>query len=546
MMPRPGGAGAALVRATAVMSVGTALSRVTGFLRLSVMAWAIGGAESKLPDTYNLANTMPNIVYQLVLGEVLATIFVPVFVEYILTREREDAWRLSSTILNLAFVVSAIFAAITVIIAPWIIKIYAFRLPAGPERVAQEAVGTFFLRLFMPQMIFYATGAVLTGLLNAHKKFALPMFAPILNNAIVMVTFIAFRAMHGTRTPTLSALTGGEKLLLAGGTTAGVIAMTMVLWPAVLRLPGRYRLRDFDWRHPAIRKVGTLAKYSLAYVAVNQVGLWVVKALANGTRGGVAAYDTSFILYQLPYGIFAVSVFTALVPTLAEHHVRGDRAAVTRDLSLGLRTTAFVVLPAAAGFIALGHPIVRLLLQHGVFSGRSTELFADTFVLMAIGLGAYAAFQQMTRAFYAMQDTRTPWIVNSAGVAVNIATALPLYAAMGVRGLALSHALSYWYAVAHGGIALRRRLGRIDGRRLAESHARILVAAAATGAGAWAVARLVGEGIGVGGQIGQVGAGVASGLALYAILAAALRLDEARTLLRVVTGRRRAANKEGS
>lgn len=524
-------------RAGAVMSVGTALSRVTGFIRLSVMAWAIGGAESKLPDTYNLANSMPNMVYQLVVGEVLATLFVPVFVEHIKTRQRDEAWSLASSILNLALIVSGVFAALTVAFAPWIIKMWSFRVP-GDDRAAFEATGAFFLRLFMPQMIFYATGMVLTGLLNAHRRFAAPMFAPLLNNLIAIATFITFKIVH-TGALDAASLTPGEKLLLGGGTTLGVVAMTMALWPAVLALPGRFRFRELQWRHPAVRHVGALAKYSFGYVIVNQVGIWVVYALANATQGGVSAYQSSWILYQLPYGIFAVSVMTYLVPRMAEHHVDGDVAAVRNDVSLGLRTVAFIVLPAAAGFIALGRPIIRLLLEHGVFEQRSTALFADTFVLMAVGLGAYAAFQMLMRAFYAMQDTRTPLVVNILAVGVNIVTAIPLYRTMGVPGLALSHALSYAAGAIGGGLILRARLHGLDGARLLGAHARIGVASAATGAVAWLVARAVGDRVALhtfAGQITQVGVAVAAGLVAYVALARALRIQEFTALVSMIAG----------
>ncbi len=539
-----------LARHTAVMSSGTALSRITGFARLSVMAWAIGGAESKLPDTYNLANALPNVVYQLVLGEILATVFVPVFVQYIHTKAREEAWRLASTVLNLAFIVAGAFAVLTVLAAPWIIKIYTFRVADDAVRAEMEATGAFFMRIFMPQMIFYATGAVLTGLLNAHRKFAAPMFAPILNNLIVIATFVTFRIMHGGGTPNLSSLTGAEKWVLAGGTTLGVVVFTSILWPFVRRLPGTYQPRSLDWRHPAIRHVGTLAKYSFGYVIVNQIGLWVVYMLANGTRGGISAFQAAFILYQLPYGIFAVSVMTALVPSLSEHHVRGDLARFREDFSLGLRTTAFIVLPAAAGFVALGRPIVRLLLEHGVFGARSTQLFADTFVMMAIGLAAYAAFQQIMRAFYARQDTKTPWVVNIFAVALNTAVNIPLYRAMGVPGLALGHTISYVFAAVYGGVLLRKRLGGIDGRRLASSHLRIGVASIATATVSWQVARLVERTIGTqtfGAQLLQVGGAVTAGLLLYAALAVVLRIDEFRPLMRIVTGRfgKQRAGEEG-
>ena len=529
-----------LMRSTAVMSVGTALSRVTGFLRLAVIAWAIGGAESKLPDTYNLANNMPNIVYQLVLGEILATLFVPIFVDYMTTRAKDEAWRIASTILNIAIVAATAVSAVAVLMAPWIIKIYTFRLH-GVDRVAQQQVGAFLLRLFLPQMIFYAAGAVLTGLLNAHRKFAVPMFAPLLNNVIVMATFVTFRLLHPHGTPTLQTLTTGDKLLLGGGTTLGVVVMTMVLWPFMLRLKDqRYRATEFDWHNPAIRHVGSLAKWSLGYVIVNQIGLWVVYALANGVAGGVTAYQASFILYQLPYGIFAVSVFTALVPILSEHHVRRDVAAFRNDLSLGVRTTLFIVIPATAGFVALSHPIVRVLLQHGVFSAKSTTLFANTFLLMSIGLAAYAVFMQLMRACYARQDTKTPWIVNSLAVAFNIALSIPMFIWWHVPGLGLAHAVSYIFAAGLGAFVLRRQLGGLDGARVVGSAARISVAAAVSGAGAWLFARAIAPPsavLGLGKQLLQVGGGIVVGIGIYAGLAVLFRLDEFRPLLRMVSGR---------
>lgn len=537
----PSGArGPSLARATAVMSVGTAFSRVSGFVRLAVIAWAIGGTESKLPDTYNLANSMPNIIYQLVLGEILATIFVPIFVEYITTRERSEAWRLASTVLNLTIILAVVASAITVLAAPWLIQIYTFRVEDPALRMQQQEIGAFFLRLFMPQMIFYGAGAVMTGLLNAHRRFAAPMFAPVLNNLIVSATFIAFRFLHDGEVPALTSLTTNDKLLLGGGTTAGVVAMTLVLWPFVRRLPGRYGIRDLAWRHPAIRHVGNLAKFSLGYVVVNQVGLWVVYMLANGVQGGVSAYNSAWILYQLPYGIFAVSIMTALVPNLSEHHVRRDTAAFRRDISLGLRTTAFIVLPAAAGFIALSRPLIRLLLEHGVFGELSTALFADTLRLMAIGLGAYAAFQQIMRAFYSMQDTKTPWLVNIFAVGTTVAVAFPAFALLGVPGLGLAHALTYVAGTVVGLLILRRRAGGIDGARLASSHGRILVASAVTGMGVWGTAEWIGDRVdlaALGGQLAQVGAAALVGLVLYGVAAKALRVSELETFFGILARR---------
>ncbi|HJT37816.1 MAG TPA: lipid II flippase MurJ, partial [Actinomycetota bacterium] len=339
---------------------------------------------------------------------------------------------------------------------------------------------------------------------------------------------------------TLSSLTGGDKWLLAGGTTLGVIAMTLVLVPFILRLPGGYQLRAFQWRHPAIRHVGNLAKYSFGYVIVNQVGLWVLFALANGKQGGVTAFNNAWILFQLPYGIFAVSVMTYFVREISEHYVLRDLSAVRRDVSLGLRTTALIVVPASAGYIALSVPLNRLLLQHGTFTARSTTLTANTFVLMAIGLGAFAAFQQLMRAFYAMQDTKTPWIVNVVTNVVNIVTALPLYVLMGVPGLALSMTLSYIGGAIYGAVVLRARIGGLDGSRLVVSHVRIGLASVATAVVAWIVAKSVGAAVDVerfAGELAQVGSAVLGGVATYIVAAKLLGVDELQPLIGMVTGR---------
>lgn len=521
-------------RATVVMGIGTTVSRVSGFVRVAVIAWAIGGAESKLPDTFQLANTLPNIVYQLALGEILATIFVPIFVEHA-TRGGKDTRRLTSTILAVAVLGAGVFALVTILLAPWIIKIYTFRL-SGPDRLAQEAVGAFFLRLFMPQMIFYAAHAILAGLLDANGRFGAPRFVPVLNNVIVSATFVIFRFSHGSIRPTLETLTTGDKLLLGLGTTAGVASLAIGLLPAVRRIPGWFSWKEIDWRHPVLRRVATLAKWSLLYVIVNQIGLWVVKALANGVQGGVAAYDNSFTLYQLPYGIVSVSVFSALVPLLARHTTLGDLDSFRKDLRLGLRMSSFIVLPASAGLIALSRPLIRVLLEHGVFTAKSTQLYADTFAYMAIGLWGYAAFQQIMRAFYSMQDTRTPTIVNSAGFAVNIATAFPLFYWMGVPGLGLSHSISYLTALVYAVFVMRARVGSLGERELGGWLLRVGVASTASGFSAWGVATLI-EGwvdiAALGGQILQVTAAIAAGIVVYLALAAALRLEELQRAMKM-------------
>src|SRR5581483_2139202 len=184
----------AFVRRTAAMSVGTALSRLTGFLRVSATAFALGVAQTRLATSYTIANNTPNIVYELVLGGVLTSVFVPVFVQWLEERGREDAWDVARSVLTIAVVALSAITVVTVLAAPWIVRLYMVGA-AGPGVGAARAFATFCLRLFMPQIVFYGIGAVATGLLNAHRRFAAPMFAPILNNLIVIGTMLAFVAI---------------------------------------------------------------------------------------------------------------------------------------------------------------------------------------------------------------------------------------------------------------------------------------------------------------------------------------------------------------
>ncbi len=467
----------AFVRNTAVMSVGTALSRITGFLRLSAQTAAVGVTISALGNTYTTANTTPNIVYELVLGGILTSVFVPVFVEWNQRHGRDDAWILADRVLTLALVVLGAVAIVGAIFAPQIIELYLVASHA-PDKAQQVALGAFFLRWFMPQIVFYGIGAIATGLLNADRKFAVPMFAPILNNLIVIATFGVYAMLLGSGNPSVDHITTAEKTVLAAGTTLGVFAMTAALWPSLRRLGFRWHLR-FDWNHPAIRRLGKLALWVVVYVVANQLAYIVIIILTGRfPPGGYQIYASAFILFQLPHSIFAVSIFTALLPAMSGRWTEGDVAGLRTLFSRGLRDTIVVVVPAALAYVVLALPIVRLLLQHGHANAQDAEVIARTLQAFALGLPFFSAFQLLTRTFYAMQDTRTPALINVAAAVVNVAADLLFVFAFhwSVPGLALGHATSYLFATLVAMLLLRRRLGSVDGRRVLGTAIRVIPA----------------------------------------------------------------------
>jgi putative peptidoglycan lipid II flippase len=516
-------------RSTAVMAVGTTISRVTGFLRLSAMAYALG-IHAVRADAYNVANNTPNIVYELVLGGVLTSVFVPVFVEWLASRGRDEAWEQARSVLTITAVVLTAIMAVTIVAAPWIVRLYT--LNVAPGRAPQEReLATFFLRWFMPQIVFYGVGAVATGLLNAHRRFAAPMFAPILNNLLVIATMILFAAMPGPSHPTVDGVTTAQRYVLAIGTTLGVVAMTVALWPSLRRLGFRFRWR-LDWRSPAIRRISRLAGWVLVYVVVNQLGLLQIIVLAAG-RTGFTAFLAAFTFFQLPHAIFTVSIMTALLPTLSAHWTRGERGEFRSLLARGIRSAAFIVVPASLGYVVLARPIVRLLLQHGATHRFGTALTANILVYFAIGLFSFSAFQLLLRAFYAMQDTRTPALINVAAVALNVVVNFPLFAALGVKGLALGNTIAYTFASIVAAAVLRRRLGGLDGRTIGRGFGLIVAASALTAGVAYVVSRSIGHVVSttaLPGQILQVSGAVGAGLAVFLVAAWLLRIEDLEVL----------------
>ena len=528
-----------LMRHAAVMTVGTTLSRLTGFLRLAAMTATLGVTVSALGSVYTIANLTPNIVYELILGGILTSVFVPVFAARIETHGEDDAREVADRAISLVAVILVVAAALGALFAEQIIRLY-FVASDAPDREAQIELGVFFLRWFMPQIVFYGVGAVIIGLLQAHRRFAAPMFAPILNNLIVIGTFFAYAAARGTRAPGVEGITDLEKTILGAGTTLGVIVMTLALWPSLRAIGYRIRLR-LAWRHETIRQLVRLAAWVALYVAANQLAYVVVIILNNRFEAGPQIYTTAFTVFQLPHAIFAVSIITALLPGMSERWATGNPAGVRTFLSRGLRDTAVVTIPAAFGLFVLAEPIARLLFEHGEAVEADAVAIADTLQGFAAGLLFFSSFQLLTRTFYAMQDTRMPALVNVVVGCVNIGAAL-LYTRT-VRSRASGDGVRARVLLPRrAGILLfllRKRLGPIDGRRIASTAIRAAIAAIASAAASVGVLELweLPHDAGVLTQAIQVGAAVVVGVLVFLISALILRVREVDDLKKAIVGR---------
>jgi putative peptidoglycan lipid II flippase len=530
------------VRNAAVMSVGTLLSRATGVVRVSVTLAALG-TSNVVANTYAIANTTPNIVYELILGGILTSVFVPLLVDWA-KRYGEDEGRLAGArFLTFVLVVLSAVTLVAIVFAPWIMRVYLIGVKDPAEHAAQLELGTFFLRWFLPQIVFYGVGAVAAGILTANRRFAAQMFAPVLNNIAVIATMLVFIAMHhGTGSMTLADVSTTERLVLAAGTTLGVIAMTIALWPSLRGIGFRWRLR-FDWRHETVRRLLHLARWVALYVVVNQIAYFFI-IVFNGRvpGGGYAVYSQAFIFFSLPHAIVAVSIFTALLPSLAGRWTDRDLGGVRELFSQGLRDTEVAMLPAAAGYAVLAGPIVALLASYGQMTTVDTQQLGHTLAAFAVGLPFFSAFQLLTRTFYATQDARTPALANIAVAVVNLV--FDLFFAfglnLGVPGLALGFSVSYVAGSVILIVLLRRRLGRADGRRIASTLSRTCAAAALTALAAWATAEGIAAVLDVGRplvNLAQVLAAVTAGVLAFVLGALIFQIEEADEVWRALAAR---------
>ncbi len=451
------GAGAAtptvdLARTTAAMTVLTLVSRVTGLVRVLVVAAVLG--TTFLGNTYQSANTVPNLLFELFAAGALQAVMIPAMVELFDRGDEAEASRVAGSLLGLALAGLAVVAAVGMLAAPWVMRVLVAGVESPEVRAAQVRLGTILLWFFLPQLVLYAAGMVATGVLNARGRFTVPVAAPVANNVVVIASYGLFWLLRGGAAPGLD-LTPAQIAVLGLGTTLGVLALSALPVLAVARSDFSLRPR-LDHRHPQVRRIVRRSGWAALFLASTQMLLGVVLVLANGVEGGVVAYQVAYTIFLLPHALFALPVLTTLFPALARRASAGDHPGYADAVAAGVRAIAFFVLPATAALAALASPLTRVLL-FGESAGAGAVVVAGAVIAFAPGLLGYGAFLFLTRALYAVGDTRTPSLVH-VGVVVGAALAMAGVSAIAgadrVPGLAAAHSLAYLV----GAVVLARRV----------------------------------------------------------------------------------------
>ncbi|QGV82815.1 murein biosynthesis integral membrane protein MurJ [Streptomyces ficellus] len=525
------------------MAAGSLLSRATGFVRSAVVAAALG--TGLVADGYTVGNSVPNIVYMLLLGGALNAVFVPELVKA--AKEHADGGKAyTDRLLTACLAGLLLLTAGAVLAAPAIIDAYT------DYTGAQATMTVAFARYCLPQIFFLGVFTLLGQVLNARGRFGAMMWTPILNNVVVIAVFALYLVAGDG-----GSLTARETALLGWGTTAGIAVQALALLPSLRGARFRFRPR-FDWRGSGLTSPLRAAGWLVLLVLTNQGAYWVTTRLATaaglrahgqGVDGGAGftAYTNAYLLWMVPHGIVTVSLVTALMPRMSAAAADGDTARVRRDVSHGLRASAAAVVPAACALLALAGPLMAAAYQYGRTDAGDIARMAAVLMAFAPGLVAFSGQYVLTRGFYALRDTRTPFLLNLLVAAVNAGLSVAAYqllpARWAVTGMAAAYSVALWAGWAVTAYVLRRRLaapGGHGGDGTPAALARLLVAAVpAAGLG-----HLTARWADGGGPFLAAGAGAVVIAAVFALLARPLRLTEVRALLRRAV-RRRGAHRQG-
>ncbi|MFD9223371.1 murein biosynthesis integral membrane protein MurJ [Streptomyces sp. NPDC060064] len=530
---------ASVLRSGAAMAAGSIVSRATGFIRSAVVVAALG--TGLLADGYTVANTVPNVLYTLLIGGALNAVFVPELVRA--AKEHEDGGAAyTDRLLTACTVALLLITAAAVLAAPSLVAFYT------DYTGAQAGLTVALARYCLPQILFYGLFTLLGQVLNARSRFGAMMWTPVLNNLVVIGVFGLYLGVAAGSGGTLGQ---SEARLLGWGTTAGIVVQALALIPSLRAAGFRWRPR-FDWRGSGLTRPLRSAGWLLLLVLTNQFAYWVVTRLSTSTAkhaveaglaggAGYTAYTNAYVLWAVPQGIVTVSLVTALLPRMSRAAADSDLPAVRRDVSYALRSSAAVVVPAACAMFALAPWVMGSVYGYGRTGPDDIAVMAGMLMAFAPGLIAFSGQYVLSRGFYALSDTRTPFFLNLVIVGLNAGLSVGAYlllpARWAVTGMAGAYSVALFAGFAVTAYTLNRRLAtggrpallRSPGLRM---HGRLLLACLPAGVLGYAAARFADAA----GDFAAAGAGTLTLAAVVALLARPLGLTGITALL---TGARR-------
>ncbi len=542
-------------RATAVMAAGTVLSRATGFLRAAMIAATLGLALTA--DMFSVADALPAAMYTIVAGGILNAVLVPQLVRA-MARDPDGGVAYAQRLASAVLLVLAVATTVLVLAAPWVIRLYVSNEFTSPQLQPQLDTIVMLARFTLVEVFFYGLYTLLGQMLNARGRFGPMMFAPVLNNVIAIAVFGGFLLVMGPMDPDAGTYTTSEVLWFGLGSTLGIAAQALVLLPVLHRTGLRLRLRR-DLRGVGLGKAVRLGAWTLALIATMQVTQVVVIRLATAASaaaagsaeaaGGVAVYTNAFLITMVPHSILTVSLATAMLPDLSRQAAAGNREVVRARVLASLRAIMALIVPIAGLLVALAGPVTSLLFGYGA-ARPNVDLVALTLVAFMPGLVAFSLTYLLQRAFYAQEDTRTPFVVQLVASVVQVALSLAVVPAVSPQLVSTALAGAWSVATAVGAVVslllLQRRLGSL---RLVRVGGYLLLVTLAAVPGTMVVlraGRAVADvwGSGAAGALAVTAAGAVVAMLVYVPLAWLLRVSAVRDGVALVA--RRLARRRGA
>ncbi len=465
-----------LARSAGLISLATMTSRLLGVARETVLA-ALFGAGREM-DAFNVAFRVPNLLRDLFAEGAMTAAFVPTFTRNLTQRGRDEAWRVGSLVINALLIITGVFVVLGIVFAGPITRAIAGDFGEVPGKLE---LTTTLTRILLPFLTTIAVAAAFMGMLNSLHRFFIPAISPAMFNvAIIFCALALVPLMPAVGLPPIAAIAVGALL--------GGLGQIVVQWPALRKEGFRYR-PTVNFRDPDLREVLRLMGPGTLGLAAVQINVFVNTYLAaTQEQGAVSWLSYAFRIMYLPIGLFGVSIATAALPDISRQAAAKDTASMRRTISTALRMMLMLNVPATIGLIALAGPIVSLLLERGRFTPDDTAATAAALMFYAPGLLGYSAVKIASPSFYSLRDSRTPVTISVISVLANLSINLALVGVMGYRGLALGTALAAMFNAGALLWLLRRRLGGLEGRRIAIALAKILVASGAMGLAAHATA----------------------------------------------------------
>lgn len=449
-----------VVRSTGSMAIATLISRITGFIRNVLIGATLGPAVA---SAFNTANTLPNLITEIVLGAVLTSLVVPVLVR----AEREDPDRGEAFVRRLLTMALALLGIITVgsvIAAPVLTRI---QLNSAGE--VNVPLATAFAYLLLPQIIFYGIFSLFMAVLNTKGVFKPGAWAPVANNVIAIVTLLAYWLLPGFISNDAPGDLADPHILLIGlGTTLGVVVQALIMVPPLLK--AGINLKPLWGIDDRIRQFAGMGIAIVAYVAVSQAGYIVTTRIASTADAAApTVYQQAWLLLQVPYGIIGVTLLTAIMPRLSRNASAGDNDAVVRDLTVGTKLTMLALIPVVVFFTAFGIQIANALFAYGAFPPETADILGWTLSFSAFTLIPYALVLLHLRVFYAREEAWTPTFIIFGITVVKIALSslAPLVASsreLVVVLLGAANGFGFVAGAVIGILLLHRVLGALGGR----------------------------------------------------------------------------------